>query len=93
MKEDSSWHLDKKVPITLIVALVLQSGGFIWWGASISFQVEENKVDLLTINKDLVKHIDKDDEDEKQMDLQFRLIMEKLTRLETILESHRVIRD
>lgn len=30
----SAWHLDKKVPIALISALIIQSGGAIWWAAT-----------------------------------------------------------
>lgn len=31
---DASWHLDKKVPIALILAIILQTGGMVWWAAS-----------------------------------------------------------
>lgn len=30
------WHLDKRVPIALIFAIALQSGGAIWWASSMS---------------------------------------------------------
>ena len=29
--EDSKWHLDKKVPISIIVAMFMQFGGGIWF--------------------------------------------------------------
>jgi hypothetical protein len=29
--DDDNWHLDKKVPISLILAMLLQGGGFIWY--------------------------------------------------------------
>lgn len=32
-KSDASWHVDRKVPVAVIIALVFQTGGFIWWGA------------------------------------------------------------
>lgn len=30
-EEDSRWHLDKKVPISIIVAMFVQFGGGIWF--------------------------------------------------------------
>jgi len=36
---DDQWHLDKRVPIALILALALQSGTFVWWASSLSERV------------------------------------------------------
>ncbi|MED5549880.1 MAG: hypothetical protein VX529_11035 [Pseudomonadota bacterium] len=33
------WHLDKRVPLALIVALIAQTASVIWWGASINERV------------------------------------------------------
>ena len=33
------WHLDKRVPVALILALVVQTFGLGWWAASISWRV------------------------------------------------------
>lgn len=33
-KSDSQWHLDRKVPIALILSIFLQTGGIVWWGAT-----------------------------------------------------------
>jgi len=27
------WHLDKRVPVALILTIVLQTGGVIWWAS------------------------------------------------------------
>lgn len=32
--DDRQWHLDKKVPIALIAAILTQTAGIGWWGAS-----------------------------------------------------------
>jgi hypothetical protein len=40
---DSQWHLDKKVPIALIVAIALQSGGVMWWVGSSSQRLDQNE--------------------------------------------------
>ena len=39
MREDRAWHLDKKVPIALIVAIFAQTGGMIWWASSLNQRV------------------------------------------------------
>jgi hypothetical protein len=37
---DHQWHLDKRVPLALIVTLALQSGAFIWWAAKADNRLE-----------------------------------------------------
>lgn len=39
VSEDSHWHLDKRVPITLIVAILGQTAGLGWFAASITERV------------------------------------------------------
>jgi hypothetical protein len=39
MDEEKHWHLDKRVPIALIVTIVLQTGGIVWWAASMSERI------------------------------------------------------
>lgn len=33
---EAVWHLDKRVPIALIIAIAVQSGSMVWWAASAS---------------------------------------------------------
>lgn len=40
MGDQSNWHLDRRVPIAFIVAIVLQTGGMVWWAARLSSDVE-----------------------------------------------------
>lgn len=45
------WRLDKHVPIALIVAIGLQTGGIIWWASSINARVatlETERTELAT---------------------------------------------
>lgn len=35
----NGWHLDKRVPITLIVMILLQTAGAFWWAAQIDTRV------------------------------------------------------
>ena len=37
--EPNQWHLSKSVPITLILAVFLQTIGAVWWAAALSEQV------------------------------------------------------
>lgn len=36
----NGWHLDKRVPITLIATLVMQSTAILWWAASMNARVD-----------------------------------------------------
>lgn len=38
-EELKHWHLDKRVPIALIVAIAIQTGGMIWWASGITERV------------------------------------------------------
>ena len=44
--EGQSWHLDKRVPITLILALLAQTAGMVWWAATLSSRVDTNARDI-----------------------------------------------
>lgn len=47
IESDSAWHLDKRVPIALIVSILMQTGGIVWWGATASERLNalERKAD------------------------------------------------
>jgi hypothetical protein len=38
--EDTKWHLDKKVPIALILAIIGQTVVMTWWAATLSQRVD-----------------------------------------------------
>jgi 5-bromo-4-chloroindolyl phosphate hydrolysis protein len=38
--ENNGWHLDRKVPIVLIFAIILQTAGIIWWAATLSVRLD-----------------------------------------------------
>lgn len=38
---DTGWHLDKRVPISLIGALLLQTAGFVWWVSQTSARLDQ----------------------------------------------------
>ena len=39
-EEDAHWHLDRKVPIAIIVAIVGQTVAATWWAASLAAKVD-----------------------------------------------------
>ena len=42
-----SWHLSKSVPVTLIVAIVLQTISLVWYVSSLHSSVKNNARDLV----------------------------------------------
>lgn len=36
----TSWHLDKRIPVAIIITLAIQTGGAIWFASGISHRVE-----------------------------------------------------
>lgn len=53
-REDNHWHLDKKVPISIIVALAVQFAGGLWFMAKLEARV-------LAIESNTVSQRDRDD--------------------------------
>ena len=37
--EDEKWHLDRRVPLAMILAIILQTSTFIWWASSLTERV------------------------------------------------------
>lgn len=57
---DSSWHLDRKVPVAIIITILLQTGGVIWWGATATERLNalEHKVDLAAPQADRLTKVE-----------------------------------
>ena len=36
---DQQWHLDKRVPLALIMTIIIQTAGLVWWASSLSERV------------------------------------------------------
>lgn len=39
MDSDARWHLDKRVPIAMLLALIAQTGTGFWWAATTSERI------------------------------------------------------
>lgn len=35
------WHIEKKIPLALIIAVLTQTFGIAWWGSAMSTRVEQ----------------------------------------------------
>ena len=82
---DDAWHFDKRVPLALIGALVLQTLGIAWWASGVTFRLDdhERRVGLLERS------------DAAQL-AQFTAIAERLARIDErlaiLVEQHRLER-
>lgn len=73
------WHLDKKVPLTLIFAMLMQGAMVIWAVADIKKDVELLKADAIALRRDDAKQ----SEETRQSRL---IIEEKFNRLDSKLD-------
>lgn len=60
LEADAAWHLDKRIPIAMILAIVMQTAGVIWWGATTSERLNalERKVDLAAPQADRLTKVE-----------------------------------
>lgn len=59
-EDDGNWHLDKKVPISLILAIIMQTAGFAWWGATTAEKVSvlKERMDAIAPNSDRLTRVE-----------------------------------
>lgn len=78
-RNEDSWHLDKKVPLSLIVALLIQSGMVIWAVADIKKDVESLKLQVRVQEK-------RDDRQDLDMKEAMSLLRESLGTLNSKMD-------
>ena len=49
MAQTESWHLNKSVPITLIIGLAVQAGGVIWMFSAMASDIDNNQQRLTKV--------------------------------------------
>ena len=55
---NSHWTIDKRIPIALILAIVAQTGGWIWWAASSTLRldyIESSLAEMRTTERRLTR--------------------------------------
>lgn len=88
MKED--WHLDRKVPISLIIALAIQTGTAIWWASGMEHRVASTEGSVVRLK---VEH-DKIQSDVGDQSKAIAVLVEQLTSTNKSLEQLRMdVRD
>ena len=47
----SQWHLDRRIPVLTLVALLIQTAAIIWWAATITSTVESQGKTLMEVKE------------------------------------------
>ena len=47
---NESWHLSKSVPISLIVALIIQAAAIVWTVSNMSSTIDRNAMDIVRLD-------------------------------------------
>lgn len=76
MSDKDSWHLQQRVTIGLIVALLAQAGGIVWWASQMESRVNDHDR-RITTNEGLLQHINGGNEK----------VIDRLARLETQVQN------
>jgi len=95
IRQNTPWHLDKKFALSIIFSIFLNSGAFIWYGAKLDSNVQQNISDIVGLKiwkekqtedfrnfGERISHIETKTDDEVQT----------LNRIELILGNSRVYR-
>jgi hypothetical protein len=77
--EPSGWHLDKKVPIALIVTLFIYGGTFLWWASGITHRIQAIEAAVSQSADQQGRII--------RLETQYDSIAKALTRIEDKLDS------
>jgi len=65
------WHVDRRVPVALIVTILLQSAAAVWWAASVDGEVVHHGQEIAALKV-------KDADDSRRLEA----IVERLARIE-----------
>lgn len=59
-EDDGKWRLDRHIPISLIVTILVQTGAFVWWGATTDQKVMvlKERLDAIAPNSDRLTRVE-----------------------------------
>lgn len=87
----SGWHLDRRVPIALVFALLFQAIAVVWWGSKLDSRVEIIETVMLTMDVDGTKLAREQIASmrERTLVLETRLtaMQDTLSRIERLIEA------
>ena len=52
---EQQWHLDKRVPIALILAIIIQVAGAAYWASKMESRIEANTTRIETVDRDMTR--------------------------------------
>jgi hypothetical protein len=61
----TKWHLGREIPIAVIVMLVIQTCGVVWWAASLSAE-QKSQRDIIVAGRLVQAEVDRRQDDEVQ---------------------------
>lgn len=58
--DGSHWRVDRHIPISLILTILVQTGAFVWWGASTDQKVSvlKERLDAIAPNSDRLTRVE-----------------------------------
>lgn len=84
MSDETGWHLDKRVPVALIIVLMLQLIGAVWSFATLTSKVDTNTVNIARAENALNARIDRS---EQTAAMRYQDIAQALRRIEDKLDK------
>jgi hypothetical protein len=75
---DKHWHLDKRVPVALIVAIAVQTATAIWWASSTTIRLSEVEAKQ--------KAIENQDSRIVRLETKMDLIFNSLSDIKTLIQ-------
>jgi len=78
---ERAWHLDKKVPIALIVTIAIQTAGIIWFAAGLFYRVDA----LEKQTSGYLPHADRI----TRMEVKIENVERGVTRIESLIQQPR----
>ena len=81
--EKESWHLSKSIPVGLILAIIIQTSGFIWLLSNMDSQITVNKDDIKELKTEVREHDDR----QNSVDVKLGRIEQKLENVDDTLKA------
>lgn len=81
MEADARWHLDKKVPIALLLAIMAQTGTGFWWAATTSERINnlEKRAESVAPQADRLTRVE----------VKLDVVQENLGEIKRLLQTRR----
>jgi hypothetical protein len=81
MEADARWHLDKRVPIALLLAILAQTGGGFWWAATTSERINnlEKRADIFAPQADRLTRVE----------VKLEVLQEGVTEIKRLLQTQK----